>query len=84
MAAPEKTGSHVCFGGENTFYKHQSSAIGGSMNFTVYLPPQAKDAGHAGRKLPTLMYLAGLTCDNHPPSSSRAAPSASPPSTASS
>ena len=59
-SAPEKTGSHVCFGGDNTFYKHESSAIGGPMAFTVYTPPQAKD----GKKLPVLMYLAGLTCDN--------------------
>ena len=58
--APEKTGSHVAFGGENTFYKHPSAAIGGSMNFTVYLPPQAKQ----GKRLPALMYLAGLTCDH--------------------
>ena len=79
-SAPEKTGSHVCFGGENTFYKHQSAAIGGSMNFTVYLPPQAK----AGGKLPALMYLAGLTPATTPPSSSRVARSASRPSTASS
>ena len=60
MAAPEKTGSHVCFGGDNTFYKHQSSTVGAPMNFTVYLPPQAKQ----GKKLPALMYLAGLTCDH--------------------
>ena len=59
-AAPDKTGSHVCFGGENTFYKHQSTAVGGPMNFTVYLPPQAKSGG----KLPALIYLAGLTCDH--------------------
>lgn len=59
-SAPEKTGSHVCFGGENAFYKHQSSAIGGPMNFTVYVPPQAK----SGTKVPALLYLAGLTCDH--------------------
>ena len=58
--APEKTGGHVCFGGDNTFYKHQSSEIGGPMNFTVYVPPQAK----AGKKVPALLYLAGLTCDH--------------------
>jgi S-formylglutathione hydrolase len=58
--APEKTGSHVCFGGDNTFYKHPSSEIGGPMNFTVYVPPQAK----AGKKVPALLYLAGLTCDH--------------------
>ena len=59
-SAPEKTESHVCFGGENSFFKHESSAIGGSMSFAVYLPPQAK----RGTKLPALMYLAGLTCDH--------------------
>ena len=59
-AAPEKTGGHVCFGGDNAFFKHQSSAVGGPMNFTVYLPPQAKGGG----KLPVLFYLAGLTCDH--------------------
>jgi S-formylglutathione hydrolase len=58
-AAPEKTGSHVCFGGDNTFYKHQSTSVGGNMNFTVYAPPQAKE-----KKLPVLLYLAGLTCDH--------------------
>ena len=57
--APEKTGSHVCFGGDNTFYKHKSTAVGGTMAFTVYTPPQAKE-----RKLPALLYLAGLTCDH--------------------
>ena len=59
-AAPEKTGSHVCFGGDNTFFKHESTSVGGPMNFTVYVPPQAKQGG----KLPVLMYLAGLTCDH--------------------
>ena len=60
VQAPEKTGSHVCFGGENTFYKHESAEIGGPMAFTVFLPPQAKK----GQKLPVLLYLAGLTCDH--------------------
>jgi Predicted esterase len=41
------------------FFKHESSVIGGSMNFTVYAPPQAKE-----KKLPALLYLAGLTCDH--------------------
>lgn len=57
--APEKFESHLAFGGDNGFYKHQSTSVGGNMNFSVYLPPQAKD-----RKLPVLMYLAGLTCDH--------------------
>jgi S-formylglutathione hydrolase len=57
MAAPDTIGKHRCFGGENGFYKHASSEIGGAMTFTVYVPPQAKH-----RKVPALMYLAGLTC----------------------
>lgn len=57
--APEKFESHLAFGGDNGFYKHQSTSVDGNMNFSVYLPPQAKD-----RKLPVLMYLAGLTCDH--------------------
>jgi S-formylglutathione hydrolase len=59
VTAPEKTGSHVCFDGDNTFYQHVSSSVGGNMNFTVYTPPQAKE-----KKLPVLLYLAGLTCDH--------------------
>lgn len=58
-AAPEKTESHACFGGDVTMYKHQSSAIGGEMAFTVYTPPQAKSG-----ECPALLYLAGLTCDH--------------------
>ncbi len=60
-AAPEKTGSHRCFGGETTFYKHASSEIGGPMAFSVHLPPQAREAG---ARLPVLLYLSGLTCDH--------------------
>jgi S-formylglutathione hydrolase len=59
VAAPEKFETHLAFGGDNGFYKHHSTSVGGNMNFSVYLPPQAKD-----RKLPVLMYLAGLTCDH--------------------
>ena len=62
--AIEKTGSHACFGGENTVFKHQSAAVGGSMSVTAYLPPQANDGGKQGGKLPALLYLAGLTCDH--------------------
>ena len=62
--ALEKTGSHACVGGETAFFKHRSAAVGGGMNFTVYLPPQAKDRGKNCGKLPALLYLAGLTCDH--------------------
>jgi S-formylglutathione hydrolase len=49
---------HRCFGGVQGFYQHESIAIGLPMRFSVYQPPQAK----AG-EVPTLFYLAGLTCN---------------------
>ncbi|MGN6789354.1 MAG: S-formylglutathione hydrolase [Rhodanobacteraceae bacterium] len=45
-----------CFGGTQGFYRHDSEACGGSMNFAVYTPSQV-----AGGKAPVVMYLAGLT-----------------------
>ena len=48
---------HACFGGTVGFYSHVSVETGTEMNFSVFLPPQAKSA-----KVPTLTYLAGLTC----------------------
>lgn len=48
---------HACFGGVQGFYRHDSSAIGLPMRFSVYQPPQAKHG-----KVPVLFYLAGLTC----------------------
>ncbi len=49
---------HVCFGGVQRYYEHSSSEIGLPMRFSVYLPPQA-----ARGKVPALLYLAGLTCN---------------------
>jgi len=46
-----------CFDGAIGFYSHPSSVIGAAMRFSVYLPPQARNA-----RLPALYYLAGLTC----------------------
>ena len=58
----ELLSEHACFGGLQRFYQHASSVIGLPMRFSVYLPPQARiDA--AGGKLPALLYLAGLTCN---------------------
>ena len=57
-APPELLSTHACFGGEQRFYRHTSSAIGLPMQFSVFLPPQAL----AGDKVPALLYLAGLTC----------------------
>jgi len=57
MAAPELLSEHACFGGVQRFYRHASGAIGLPMRFSVFLPPQARQA-----KVPALLYLAGLTC----------------------
>ena len=48
---------HSCFGGQQRFYQHDSSAIGLPMKFSVFLPPQATHG-----PVPVLVYLAGLTC----------------------
>ncbi|WP_296948773.1 S-formylglutathione hydrolase [uncultured Massilia sp.] len=53
----ELLSEHACFGGVQRFYKFDSAAIGLPMRFAVYLPPD-----HAGKRLPVLFYLAGLTC----------------------
>jgi len=46
-----------CFGGEVGFFRHASTEIGGEMRFSIFIPE-----GVAGRKIPALLYLAGLTC----------------------
>ncbi|HLV27568.1 MAG TPA: S-formylglutathione hydrolase [Burkholderiaceae bacterium] len=48
---------HRCFGGTQFFYRHESSAIGLPMRFSVFVPPQAEEG-----RVPVLFYLAGLTC----------------------
>ena len=59
MSTPlELLSAHACHGGEQRFYRHGSREIGLPMKFTAYLPPQAL----AGERVPTLIYLAGLTC----------------------
>ncbi|MES2912410.1 MAG: S-formylglutathione hydrolase, partial [Pseudomonadota bacterium] len=60
MATPELLSEHGCFGGLQRFYKHESQVIGLPMKFSVFLPPQAKQAN---AKVPALVYLAGLTCN---------------------
>ncbi len=48
----------ACSGGWQDVYEHASSALGCTMRFAVYLPPQAETA-----KLPVLYWLSGLTCN---------------------
>jgi S-formylglutathione hydrolase len=45
------------FGGMQGVYRHQSTATGTPMTFSVYVPPHAE-----GEKLPVVWYLSGLTC----------------------
>jgi len=47
----------ACFGGWQDVYRHESKVLGCTMDFAVYLPPQAGAA-----KLPVLYWLSGLTC----------------------
>jgi S-formylglutathione hydrolase len=56
---PELLSEHGCFGGVQRFYQHDSREVGLPMKFSVFLPPNAV----AGEKVPALIYLAGLTCN---------------------
>ncbi|WP_307695723.1 S-formylglutathione hydrolase [Variovorax boronicumulans] len=49
---------HRCFGGVQRFLEHDAHEIGLPMRLSVFLPPQAALA-----KVPALLYLAGLTCN---------------------
>jgi S-formylglutathione hydrolase len=55
----ELLSEHGCFGGVQRFYQHDSREVGLPMKFSVFLPPQAM----AAEKVPALIYLAGLTCN---------------------
>ncbi len=57
MAELQVRSEQRCFDGVMGFYSHSSSATGTTMNFAVYQPPAA-----ASQPVPTLYYLAGLTC----------------------
>jgi S-formylglutathione hydrolase len=48
---------HKLFAGRQIKFQHQSSAVKGPMQFSVYLPPAA-----AEQKVPVLYWLSGLTC----------------------
>ena len=56
----ELISEHACFSGVQRFYRHASDAIGLPMRFGVYLPPQAL---RGAARVPVLVYLAGLTCN---------------------
>jgi S-formylglutathione hydrolase len=58
VAAPERLSEHRAFGGVVGFYRHAAAETRCAMRFAVFTPPQAA----AGRPVPVLYYLAGLTC----------------------
>ncbi len=58
MADLEIRSQQRSFGGTQGYYSHASSACDGTMNFSVYQPPQALEGG----SLPVVTYLSGLTC----------------------
>ncbi len=58
MAEVQTLAEHRSFGGTQGFYQHASRETGLPMRFSVYLPPQA-----ARERVPALLYLAGLTCN---------------------
>ncbi|CAG5133355.1 unnamed protein product [Candidula unifasciata] len=51
--------SNKCFGGDQRVYSHESSTVGCTMKFGIYLPADAVD----GTKLPVVYWLSGLTCN---------------------
>ncbi|MBD8879372.1 S-formylglutathione hydrolase [Rhodanobacter sp. 7MK24] len=53
----ERIEHRACFGGWQDVYRHDSAVLGCTMNFAVYLPPQAGQ-----ERLPVLYWLSGLTC----------------------
>ena len=57
-AAPTLLSRHGCHGGTQSFWQHDAPAIGLPMRFGVFVPPQA-----AQGRVPVLLYLAGLTCN---------------------
>ncbi|GGD52241.1 S-formylglutathione hydrolase [Pseudoxanthomonas indica] len=54
----ERIEHRACFGGWQDVYRHRSTVLDSTMNFAVYLPPQA-----AQSRLPVLYWLSGLTCN---------------------
>jgi S-formylglutathione hydrolase len=53
----ETLSTNKAHGGTQGVYRHQSTATGTSMSFSVFVPHH-----EAGAKLPVLWYLSGLTC----------------------
>jgi S-formylglutathione hydrolase len=59
LPALEEIAANRCFAGWHRRYRHRSATLRCEMVFAVYLPPQA-----AGRSVPALYWLSGLTCSD--------------------
>ncbi len=57
MSEYSVTKQHQCYGGKQLFCQHESQELGCTMNFAVYLPPNAELVD-----CPVLWFLSGLTC----------------------
>ena len=55
----EEIGSNLSFGGQQLRYRHHSNVLNCDMAFSIYLPPQAKQA-----PVPVMYWLSGLTCSD--------------------
>lgn len=55
----EQISENRAFGGRQLRFSHASKVLDCSMNFSVYLPPQAQ-----GGPVPVLYWLSGLTCSD--------------------
>lgn len=53
----EKVSEQLAFGGQQLRFKHRSQTLDCDMQFSVYLPPQAKQEA-----VPAVYWLSGLTC----------------------
>jgi S-formylglutathione hydrolase len=53
----ERVGAARCFDGSVEFWRHRSKATATQMEFSVFIPPQAKS-----ERVPILYWLSGLTC----------------------
>jgi len=54
----ENVSCNKSFGGWHKQYRHESSSLGCSMRFAIFLPPQASEQ----QRVPVLYWLSGLTC----------------------
>ncbi len=54
----ERIEHRACFGGWQDVYRHYSDTLNCTMQFAVYLPPQAEQ-----RRCPVIYWLSGLTCN---------------------